>query len=601
MNVKREAPHCRAGQENLYHQTPSFKSNIGTECSIVKGKEKNLINNCSFPIVQRLPEIKKFLSDVIPQADFITESGSVRVLMKPPDKDSPVKYADIPAEAGGIAKWFIARYLENPERLSWRCFYSPSVSLPGESRLIGKTAYINTLVFDLDDVSLAEAKRRCRDIGLLPMYFVESGSGVHIYIALDGIYLDGADNWKAIYNGINDLLGGDKGSGYRHGYMRTLPFTYNAKPKYKSPRLVKLHKAKYYARYNIEELREILRPQDAVQGYSLGITTLFSVHKKGKLEFVRWLGMLKRDLKLRAIVNGKDERIKESPSGSECDFIYALALFTRGFSSEFVYERLWDWDWGIAKHSRRQNLSKKDIESRLKSVVKGAQSKMDLRYAVLSNIEAGKRRSARSIAKRIKCPVHKVSKVLKELCEEGIVEKALSFRGGKGKAVYTRPIKTLLKEALSDVKNKKPHQLRISMDTSRRVNRGKGLLKNCGDIQKGVKEEKKEILEGKGEKGRYEVPYSLVWGFLSRSGIITLKGIENRFWGILVRSGGFWLNHAPSQMSTISNGYYVNLRRKFLQINKLIFLGYIKKVGGEVMLKKGNILSKKREFAPLKE
>ena len=344
-----------------------------------------------------------------------------------------------------ITNWIIARFIESPDRWNWRCFYSPSVVLPDDSRLVGKSSYINTLSFDLDDVSLAEAKRRCREVGLLPMYFVESGGGVHIYIALDGVYLDGEENWRDIFNGINDLLGGDKGSSYRQGYLRTLPWTLNAKPKYGSPRLVKLHKADKYKRYNIEELREIVGHSEKPREPSLLITPAPAFWKEQEdleREGVRWLGVLKRDWKLRAIVNGEDERIKAAPSGSERDFIYALALFTRGFSPVFVYNRLLDWDWGIAKNSRRGELTEAEIERRLKCTIKAAPEKLDLRYVVLTAMEANRRYTAEALARKVRLNIAQTKHALKQLCTAGFCVKIIKKRRGKVLVLYERAVKS---------------------------------------------------------------------------------------------------------------------------------------------------------------
>ena len=393
--------------------------------------------------------LEEFLAKVIADGGAPPSPAKTRVFAKDPHSEKVKQHFIHPAHIATLVELWIA---ENPDLAYWHIFYSPSFELNAQNRMDGKASYVSSLAIDIDNINETELVRRVNEAPVKPRFVVSTGGGFHLYFALSGIHK--ADELKPIYDGLNSLYDGDRGASYHNGYLRRLPFTYNCKPKYDKPRFVELVKISD-KRYTVPELIELLNDftSESHSNMTLKTPLLFTKQESPDLkalkedltkEHKRFWGLVKKDWKLKAVMTGKDHRIKKAPSGSERDFIYAMELFARGFTVEFVYNELWRWKYGIVHNSNRTEQTNREKARRLRLIVKEAKNKTSLKRRILCKMETGKSYSAPALARRVKARVADVAHALKELYKEGAVIKRRKVRKGRTVVLYMRKIKSLV-------------------------------------------------------------------------------------------------------------------------------------------------------------
>ena len=389
--------------------------------------------------------------------------------------------------ASDIIDYWLYRISKRPELLSWSFYIGPFLIVhdPEAPDFFEEEFYIydeetgrsiksklraryivSCLVLDVDDVSREEIKARIEQAPVKPSYIVWSGKGAHLYFLFDQPHDETSrfTGFKSIANKLADIFGADGGAKYCKRYMRTLPYTYNSKyfPDKVIAKLEKMPCLTFYLPEEIDLLvRRYLNFDDEPQtppSFS-EIPNLEKPQKpkthlsKGKdfwdgtpleREWVKFLGMLRTDVELWKVYNGKDPRIRFEENGSiRCEILITM-LKIRGFSDQFILELVKGWSYGL-KYGKRADEMRKHPNweiSRLKSLIKHAKEEISEHpeFYILAKMKQGKGYSYKAICKLTNLNIAKVKHGVRVLLERERLKPKKVRKNGKWTMFFYKPM-----------------------------------------------------------------------------------------------------------------------------------------------------------------
>jgi len=317
--------------------------------------------------------------------------------------------------------------------------------------------FVSCLVIDVDDVSLQEINARIEQAPVKPSLMVQtSPKGFQLYFLFDKPYEETAnfEGFKDIYDDLVDIYGADKGSHYDSGsYFCIFPYSVNSKHGNFRTLLIKLPEITYTP----DEMRELIANYKGYKDYKSRKIQVpgfkFESRYKGKdfwdgtpleREWVKLLGMLKTDVELWKVYNGKDPRIRYQENASRRCEILINMLKVRGFSDQFILELVKNWSYGLKYGNRAGEMLEHPEyeESRIKSLIKHAKKEISEHpeFYILAKMKRAEGYSLKRLCRLTGFDSVTVGHGVKVLVERGMLEPKKVRKKGKWLVFFYKPM-----------------------------------------------------------------------------------------------------------------------------------------------------------------
>ena len=317
--------------------------------------------------------------------------------------------------------------------------------------------FVSCLVIDVDDVSLQEINARIEQAPVKPSLMVQtSPKGFQLYFLFDKPYEETAnfEGFKDIYDDLVDIYGADKGSHYDSGsYFCIFPYSVNSKHGNFRTLLIKLPEITYTP----DEMRELIANYKGYKDYKSRKIQVpgfkFESRYKGKdfwdgtpleREWVKLLGMLKTDVELWKVYNGKDPRIRYQENASRRCEILINMLKVRGFSDQFILELVKNWSYGLKYGNRAGEMLEHPEyeESRIKSLIKHAKKEISEHpeFYILAKMKRAEGYSLKRLCRLTGFDIAMVKHGVKVLLEQGKLEPKKVRKKGKWLMIFYKPM-----------------------------------------------------------------------------------------------------------------------------------------------------------------
>ena len=317
--------------------------------------------------------------------------------------------------------------------------------------------FVSCLVIDVDDVSLQEINARIEQAPVKPSLMVQtSPKGFQLYFLFDKPYEETAnfEGFKDIYDDLVDIYGADKGSHYDSGsYFCIFPYSVNSKHGNFRTLLIKLPEITYTP----DEMRELIANYKGYKDYKSRKIQVpgfkFESRYKGKdfwdgtpleREWVKLLGMLKTDVELWKVYNGKDPRIRYQENASRRCEILINMLKVRGFSDQFILELVKNWSYGLKYGNRAGEMLEHPEyeESRIKSLIKHAKKEISEHpeFYILAKMKRAEGYSLKRLCRLTGFDIAMVRHGVKVLLEQGKLEPKKVRKKGKWLMIFYKPM-----------------------------------------------------------------------------------------------------------------------------------------------------------------
>jgi len=317
--------------------------------------------------------------------------------------------------------------------------------------------FVSCLVIDVDDVSLQEINARIEQAPVKPSLMVQtSPKGFQLYFLFDKPYEETAnfEGFKDIYDDLVDIYGADKGSHYDSGsYFCIFPYSVNSKHGNFRTLLIKLPEITYTP----DEMRELIANYKGYKDYKSRKIQIpgfkFESRYKGKdfwdgtpleREWVKFLGMLRTDVELWKVYNGKDPRIRYQENASRRCEILINMLKVRGFSDQFILELVKNWSYGLKYGNRAGEMLEHPEyeESRIKSLIKHAKKEISEHpeFYILAKMKRAEGYSLKRLCRLTGFDIAMVKHGVKVLLEQGKLEPKKVRKKGKWLMIFYKPM-----------------------------------------------------------------------------------------------------------------------------------------------------------------